>query len=113
MSPRSKSTFWSASAWKVRLKHGNSNRLTTSTWDEFQSAHSSIPTDQTDTTETPSEAQTEVCTQYSPSVYSDEDVCFMVLPPPNDQKDDLDEYLLVSPPRTPCLFLFLPRDASK
>ncbi len=113
MSPQSKSAFWSASAWKARLKRGNSNQSTTSTGDEFHSAHSSILTDQTDVTETPSEAQTEICTQYSPSVYSDEDVCSTVPPLPNDQKDNLDGYFLVSPPRTPHLFLFPPTYASK
>lgn len=106
MSPQSKSKFWSASGWKARLKRGNSTQSTTSTADEFHSAHSSILTDQTDATETPSEAQTEVLTQYSSSVYStEEDVCSTVLPPPNDKKEDLDEYFLVSLPCQPHPYL--------
>lgn len=94
MSPQSKSKFWSASAWKARLKRDHSSESTTSTADEFYSAHSSIDTKQTD--------QTEVLTRYSSSVYSkDEDDCSVVLPPSDDKKEDLDEYYLVSLPYLP------------
>lgn len=76
MSTQSKSHFWSASTWKARLKRGNSAQSTTSTFDEFVSAHSSMRTDQTAQTnaaEDLTEEQTERLSQYSPSVYSKEE----------------------------------------
>lgn len=108
MSTQSKSHFWSASTWKARLKRGNSAQSTTSTFDEFVSAHSSMRTDQTAQTnaaEDLTEEQTERLSQYSPSVYSkEEDVRSPVLPPSDDKKEDLAEYYLVS---LPCQLLSL------
>jgi hypothetical protein len=101
MSSQSKKKFWSASAWKTRLKRENSSESGTTGPADFRSAHSSFATNQTDTTEVLPEEQAEVLTRYSSSVYSkDEDVCSVVLPPSDDKKEDLDEYYLVS---LPCL----------
>lgn len=113
MSPQNKKQFWSASAWKARLKRGNSAQSTTSTVDEFLSAQSSLASNQTDRTdvgEDLADEQAEVLTRYSSSVYSkDEDGCSMVLPPSEDKKEDVEGYHLVSLayPRL-SLLLYLP-----
>lgn len=93
MSSQSKSKFWSASAWKARLKRDKSSETSTP---EFRSAHS-FATNQTDAMEVLADEQGEDLTRYSPSVYSkDEDACSVVRPPSDDKKEDLDDYYLVS-----------------
>jgi hypothetical protein len=100
MNPQSKSRFWSASAWKARLKRGDSAESTTSTVDEFLSAHSSMATNKTDQTEVGedlADEQTGVLTRYSSSVYSkDEDGCSMVLPSFDNKREGMKEQHLVS-----------------
>lgn len=101
MSSHSKKKFWSASAWKTRLKREKSSESEATSPADFRSAHSSFATNQTDTTEVLPEEQVEDLTQYSSSVYSkDEDACSVLLPPSEGKKEDLDEYYLVS---LPCL----------
>jgi hypothetical protein len=112
MSSQSKSKFWSASAWKARLKRDNSSESGTTSTAEFRSALPSLATSQTDATEVLPDEEAEVLTQYTPSVYSkDEDACSVVLPPSEDKKKDLDEYYLVS---LPCLLtLIFPADEAE
>jgi hypothetical protein len=101
MSSQRKKKFWSASAWKTRLKRENSSESGATSLADFRSAHSSFATNQTDAAEVLTSEQAEVLTRYSSSVYSkDEDACSVILPPSDDKKEDLDEYYLVS---LPCL----------
>lgn len=97
MNLQSKSRFWSVSAWKARLKRGDSAESTTSTVDEFLSAHSSMATNQTDQTNVGEDLADERTERYSSSVYSkDEDGCSVVLPPFDNKREGKEEHHLVS-----------------
>ncbi|KAJ5167750.1 uncharacterized protein N7482_003344 [Penicillium canariense] len=87
-----KSYFWSPSTWKLRLKHGSRTQSTTSTAEEFHSAHSFILNNHIDPMKNPVEERSEAVPRYSSSVYSEhEDACSPVLRLSNNKnkKEDL------------------------